>query len=71
MLRPGREADYTPIESQNEWSYTSTPPYVFMSRAVTTLLFKSYYFAILPSAFKKWEMTKIVISFDSLTLYGT
>jgi hypothetical protein len=30
---PGREADHSPLSSaevKNEWSYTSTPQYVFM-----------------------------------------
>jgi hypothetical protein len=31
---PGREADHSPpssAEVKNAWSYTSTPPYVFMA----------------------------------------
>jgi hypothetical protein len=33
IKRPGREADHSPSSSadvQSTWSYTSTPPYVFM-----------------------------------------
>jgi hypothetical protein len=33
VKRPGREADHSPpssVEVKNAWSYTSTPPYVFM-----------------------------------------
>jgi hypothetical protein len=34
IKRPGREADYSPpssAEVKNEWSYTSTPQYVFVA----------------------------------------
>jgi hypothetical protein len=34
VKRPGREADHSPpssAEVKNAWSYTSTPPYVFMA----------------------------------------
>jgi hypothetical protein len=34
IKRPGREADYSPPSStgvKNAWTYTSTPPYVFMA----------------------------------------
>jgi hypothetical protein len=37
MKRPGREADDSPpssAEIKNAWSYTSTPPYVFMAWCV-------------------------------------
>jgi hypothetical protein len=33
IKRPGREADHSPppsAEVKNAWSYTSTPPYIFM-----------------------------------------
>jgi hypothetical protein len=39
IKRPGREADHSPpsgADVKNAWSYTSTPPYVF----VTWCLFK-------------------------------
>jgi len=33
VKRPGREADHSPPSDAevNAWSYTSTPPYVFMA----------------------------------------
>jgi len=34
LKRPGREADHLPpysVEVKNAWSYTSTPPYIFMA----------------------------------------
>jgi hypothetical protein len=39
VKRPGREADHpttSGTEVKNAWSYTSTPPYFFMTRYVST-----------------------------------
>jgi hypothetical protein len=55
IKRPGREADRSPTPSikVNVWSYTSTPPYVFLACGVfkhseftSTLLFQGCFFTL-------------------------
>jgi hypothetical protein len=45
ITKPGREADHSPPSSakvKNEWSYTFTPPYVFMEWYLVKHRFQLY-----------------------------